>query len=92
MKDSNNKVKIAIKNAKRQFFDRLNTDLKRNPKQFWKYVKKTRKDDISIQSLSVDGITVQDNAEMAEAFNAFFQSVFFPRKRQLLLYRDLSVM
>lgn len=79
LKSVNKELKLKLKQAKRVFFDKLNTDLKCNPKFFWKYVKSNRKDDTAIPDLLTQEKTITDDLEKAEAFNAYFQSVFSKR-------------
>ena len=47
-----------------------------NPKRFWNFIKKLRKDSNGIQSLKVDGNIITDSKEKANIFNSHFRSVF----------------
>ena len=47
-----------------------------NPKRFWSYIKKLRKDSNGIQPLKVDGNVITDSKEKASIFNSHFKSVF----------------
>ncbi|XP_075738430.1 uncharacterized protein LOC142783734, partial [Rhipicephalus microplus] len=76
LKSVNKELKLKLKQAKRVFFDKLNTDLKCNPKFFWKYVKSNRKDDTAIPDLLTQEKTITDDLEKAEAFNAYFHMDF----------------
>ena len=48
----------------------------RGQKNLWSYVKSKRRDQVSIPSLEVNGITVSDAQDKAELFNQQFTSVF----------------
>ena len=45
-------------------------------RQFWKYIRAKRKDDIGISTITVDGKPCTDSKAKAEALNNYFQSVF----------------
>ena len=47
-----------------------------NPKRFWSFIKKLRKDSNGIQPLKVDGNIITDSKEKANVFNSHFRSVF----------------
>ena len=47
-----------------------------NPKRFWSFIKKLRKDSNGIQPLKVDGNIITDSKEKANIFNSHFRSVF----------------
>ena len=47
-----------------------------NPKRFWSFIKKLRKDSNGTQPLKVDGNVITDSKEKANIFNSHFESVF----------------
>ena len=47
-----------------------------NPKRFWSFIKKLRKDSNGIQALKIDGNVITDSKEKASIFNFHFESVF----------------
>ena len=57
-----------------------------NPKRFWSFIKKLRKDSNGIQPLQVDGNVITDSKEKASIFNSHFESVdeVLPDKRPSL--------
>ena len=46
-----------------------------NPKRFWSFIKKLRKDSNGTQPLKVDGNLITDSKEKASIFNSHFESV-----------------
>jgi len=47
-----------------------------NHKQFWKYIRAKCKDHHNISTLVVDGETISDTVNKANALSNYFQSVF----------------
>ena len=47
-----------------------------NPKRFWGFIKKLKKDSNGIQPLKIDGNIIADSKEKANVFNSHFRSVF----------------
>lgn len=83
-KEINRLLKLQIKLSKKVFFDKFNENLKRNPKEFWKFVNANRKEDTSIPALKVDGNTVVSDNAKVECFNSYFKSVFSEDSPHLL--------
>ena len=71
-----NEVKKAVKQAKRKFEKNLAKSAKKNPKQFFSYLKKKSSNRVSVGPLKVGVELVSDNTEMAGMLNNYFCSVF----------------
>ena len=69
----NNKLKEAHNNYCSRLFDDSFGGSKR---QFWKYIKAKRKDDVGIYTIVVDGKPCTDAKSKAKALNSYFKSVF----------------
>ena len=69
----NNKLKVAHNNYCSRLFDDSFGGSKR---QFWKFIKAKRKDDVGISTIVVDGKPCTDAKSKAEALNSYFKSVF----------------
>ena len=69
----------AVKNAKRRFERKLAKDAKKNPKEFYSYMKSKTSNRESVGPLKADGKDtefVTSDEDMAEMLNEFFSSVF----------------
>jgi len=72
-----NKITHDIRNAHTKYQTNLfNKNGKTNHKNFWKYIKNIRKDQLSIPPLNHDGNTITSSNEKANILNSKFQSVF----------------
>ena len=69
----NNKLKEAHNNYCSRLFDYSFGGSKR---QFWKYIKAKRKDDVGISTIAVDGKPCTDAKSKAESLNSYFKPVF----------------
>ena len=54
-------------------------------RQFWRYIKAKRKDDVGISTIVVDGKPCTDAKSKAEALNNYFKSVFMKQDTESLL-------
>ena len=72
-KRARNRVISQLRNAKRDYFHKLNHS---NPKQFWKSVKILNKKNSSIPVLSQDSNMYSTDQEKADALNLFFVKNF----------------
>ena len=75
-----NGVTKKIRIAKQKYYDKLFDDIKDNIKKTWQTInsilsRKCTKNNHCIRSLVVDGLTLSDDTEIAEAFNMHFSSV-----------------
>ena len=68
-----NKVTSMLKEAKRNFFERINPH---HPKEFWKACKMLSGSPTSIPTLQTSSDTAQTNDEKAQLLNKFFVSCF----------------
>ena len=68
-KQARNRVISQLRNAKRDYFRKLNPS---NPKKFWKSVKILNKKNSSIPVLSQDSNMYSTDQEKADALNLFF--------------------
>ena len=76
-KQCRNIVANSIPKAKTNFEEKIVSEIKSNPKNFWKYVKQRTKPISGIQSLEDnDGLMVTDDQIKAEILNNYFASVF----------------
>ena len=72
-----NRTKCVLRDAKKDYEQKIAAEAKTNAKSFWKYVKKRTGVRSSIADLRKnDGTMATDNMEKAEIFNKFFASVF----------------
>ena len=72
-----NKLTHSIENLKTVFENNIASDVKTNPKQFWKYVNNKTKSKAKISLLNdKDGNEISDDQEKAELLNNHFVSVF----------------
>jgi hypothetical protein len=69
-------VKSTIKSDMLVWLKSIDNNLKHQPKQFWNYVSKLRKDSDSPAQYQVDGAHVTTQGEIASAFCKHFQSVY----------------
>ena len=72
------------------YISRLITDLEDrtssiNPKRFWSFLKKLRKDSNGTQSLNIDDNVIKDRKEKSSIFNSHFESVFTNELDEVLL-------
>ena len=75
-----NGVTKKIRIAKQKYYDKLFDDIKNNIKKTWQTInsimsRNVTKKNQCIKSLIVDGITLHDDTEIAEAFNKHFSTV-----------------
>ena len=75
-----NGVTKRIRLAKQKYYDKLFDDIKNNLKKTWQTInsilsRNSTKRKQCIKSLIVEGITLSDNIEIAEAFNKHFSTV-----------------
>ena len=61
-----------------------------NPKRFWSFIKKLKKDNNGIQPLKVDSNIITDSKEKASVFNSHFRSVFTNELDEVLPDKGLS--
>jgi hypothetical protein len=69
-------VKSTTKSDRLVCLKSVDGNLKYQPKQFWNYLSKYRKDSDSSAQFQVDGIHVTTFNETADAFSKHFQSVY----------------
>jgi hypothetical protein len=69
-------VKSTIKSDMLVWLKSIDNNLKHQPKQFWNYVSKLRKDSDSPAQYQVDGAHVTTEGEIASAFCKLFESVY----------------
>ena len=69
-------VKKAVRQAKRKLERSLAKAAKRNPKQFFSYLKKKTSNRVSVGPLKDGDRMVSDDTEMANLLNNYFCSVF----------------
>jgi hypothetical protein len=72
-KAQRNKVTAMLKEAKKEFFMKINP---RNPKEFWKACKMLSWASTSIPALQMNGNVAKSHDEKAELLNTFFASCF----------------
>ena len=75
-----NAVTKKIRIAKQKYYDKLFDDIKNNIKKTWQTInsilsRKCNKKNQCVRSLVVDGITLSDDTDIAEAFNNHFSTV-----------------
>ena len=76
-KNIQKEVKVAVKNAKRNYERKLAKDSKVNPKAFWSYMKKKTGNRVSVGPLKGDSNKlVTDSKEQADILNSWYCSVF----------------
>ena len=84
-----NKCNRIIKQAKRDYEQKLATDCKRNPKYFWKYVQSKINLVSGVSSLNRgDGSLVIDDKDKADVLNSFFASVFVKENTDNIISAD----
>ena len=72
-----NKLSHLIEKSKENYENKIASQIKQNPKQFWKYVgSKTKSKDKINDLLDKDGNLVTEDLEKAEILNNHFASVF----------------
>ena len=74
-----NQVRWETRKANVNFEKKLATEIKLNPKAFWKYAQKKTSVRHTIQELHLDDLgqkTTTNSKEMADVLNSFFCSVF----------------
>ena len=69
-------VKKAVKEAKRKFDRNLAKSAKKNPKQFFSYLKEKTSNQVTVGPLKEGDRLVTDGTEMATLLNIYFCSVF----------------
>ena len=76
-KNFQKEVKVAVKNAKRNYERKLAKDSKVNPKAFWSYMKKKTGNRVNVGPLKGDSNKlVTDSKEQADILNSWYCSVF----------------
>lgn len=76
LKTITSNLKTKIEQANSVFFETFQTKVKENPKELWKYIKRNKKDNVSIPALVKCDDMVTDAGDKAECFNTCFRSVF----------------
>jgi len=77
VRKANSKAKAALKKARHLFEKKLASSIKCDKKSFYAYARSKAKSKIQISSVFDDkGRQIHDDSQMAEAFNAYFTSVF----------------
>ena len=80
-KRERNKARKIVRKARHQFEVKIASELKTNPKSFWKYIKGKKIATTSINRLKQsDGSIITNNLEMATCLNNFFSSIFTESK------------
>lgn len=79
LQHASNAAKSAISHAKDVFYASFHSRLKTNPREFWQFIKRNRKDEVSIPVLEHNGSLVHESLDKAECFSSFFSSVFSAR-------------
>src|SRR6218665_199512 len=77
-KNYRNKFKTLKRNMERMYYEREFAKHSQNSKNTWRLIKSLLKNDPSIdkiQALNLDGKTVTDSLQLAQAFNSFFQKL-----------------
>ena len=68
-------VKTTIKLDRMKWYTNINDNLKSNPNQFWKYVRRFTKSNNPPSHLFIDGCYVSNPAQLANAFALHFSSI-----------------
>lgn len=71
---------MAVTTAKENYFSRLAKDITSNPKAFWSYLRKTRKETISIPKIVHEGTDITENSAKANHFNNYFKTIFLKQR------------
>ena len=79
-----NKVKNMVKYFRKEKEKKISTNIKDNPKAFWKYIKSKTSIKSNIASLHTNPVDensslTDDNQEKANLLNEYFSSVFTQR-------------
>ena len=69
-------MKSKIKSSHAEYIRLTVSDMDKNPKRFWNYVKAHRSDIVSIECLNNNGVKITDPKLVAETLNNQFNSVF----------------
>ena len=78
-------VKTVLNKARRDYVsDHLAEQLKTNPKCFWTYIKKIKKEDMGVADLKVNNRYIRDPKGKAEALSNQFSSVFTHEDRSAI--------
>ena len=83
----------AVKNAKRKFERKLAKDAKKNPKEFYSYMKSKTSNRESVGPLKADSKDtefVTSDADMAEMLNEFFILVLFSLMKTSPMFQHLN--
>ena len=75
-KNVQTEVKKAVRQARRKLEKKLAKAAKKNPKQFFSYLKKKSSNRVSVGPLKVGDRLVTDDTQMADILNNYFCSVF----------------
>lgn len=96
LKLATREVNNATVEMKVAYFKTIERKITQNPKELWRYIKRNKKDNISIPALTSGDITVSDTTEKAKLFNLYFTSVFSaatdPQKDLKLLVHESTSM
>ena len=72
-----NQLTHSIERTKEAYENKIASEVKTNPKQFWKYVSsQTKSKGKIVELINKNGIIVKDDLDKAEALNEHFASVF----------------
>lgn len=69
-------MKNSVGQAKLRLFDSFQSRISQNSKEIWKYIKRNKKDTVSIPALVQGNNTIVEPLDKAECFNSYFTSVF----------------
>ena len=87
-----NEATDKVNIAKKSFERKLTSEIKSNPKSFWRYVQSKNKFRQGIGDLEKpDGTIANDDADKAETLNLFFASVFTKEDLSLVPALDLRI-
>lgn len=76
LKAISRELKTKIAEAKCVYFESFQGKVKENPKEVWKYIKKNKKDNVSVPTLLDSDNIIKKPIDKAECFNSYFSSVF----------------
>lgn len=76
LKAISSELKTKIAEAKCAYFESFQGKVKENPKELWKYIKKNKKDNVSVPTLLDSDNIINKPIDKAQCFNSYFSSVF----------------
>ena len=84
-KRERNQLRALTRRLRKSFEEMLASELKKNPKPFWRYCNSRLKNRSKVGRLTKpDGTKTEDTAEMVTELNSFFSSVFTEEDLQVL--------